>query len=162
MSKGVSVILEGLIKRTPAPARREDETPAPQAAAAAVPEAPSGRRGLIVDDSRVIRKVSRRILEALGYTVTEAENGEEALSKCMAAMPDLILLDWNMPLMGGLEFVTALRGMQGAHRPKVVFCTTNSENGDIRKGIEAGADEYVIKPFDHHTLHMKLQGIGAA
>lgn len=131
-------------------------------ASAGEPVVPRSRRGLIVDDSRVIRKVSRRILEALGYTVVEAENGEEALSKCVASMPDLILLDWNMPLMGGLEFVTALREMQGAHRPKVVFCTTNSENGDIRKGIEAGADEYVIKPFDHHTLHMKLQGIGAA
>lgn len=156
-------MLEGLIKRSQAAAPRAVEpTPVEPAPVVEAPKAPAGRRGLIVDDSRVIRKVSRRILEALGYTVSEAENGEEALGKCMQAMPDLILLDWNMPLMGGLEFVTALRGIQGEYRPKVVFCTTNSENDDIRKGIEAGADEYVIKPFDHHTLHRKIQGIGAA
>ena len=157
-------MLEGLIKRSQASAPRAvDTAPALEAPAATeAPRAPGVRRGLIVDDSRVIRKVSRRILEALGYSVIEAENGEEALAKCVQAMPDLILLNWNMPLMGGLEFVTALRGMQGACQPKVVFCTTNSDNSDIRKGIEAGADEYVIKPFDHHTLHRKLQGIGAA
>lgn len=120
------------------------------------------RRCLVVDDSRVIRKLARRILETLAYDVAEAENGEEALGKCRTAMPDLILLDWNMPVMGGMEFVTALRGMQGDRRPKVVFCTTNSDTGDIRKGIEAGADEFVVKPFDHQTLQAKLQRIGAA
>ncbi|KHK93599.1 response regulator [Novosphingobium malaysiense] len=120
------------------------------------------RRCLLVDDSRVIRKVARRILETLGYEIAEAENGEEALAKCKTAMPDLILLDWNMPVMGGMEFVTALRGMTSETRPKVVFCTTNSDTDAIRKGIEAGADEYVIKPFDHQTLQAKLQRIGAA
>lgn len=129
----------------------------------AAPAEPVGSRScLLVDDSRVIRKLARRILESLGYDVNEAENGEEALAKCRAAMPDLILLDWNMPVMGGMEFVTALRNMQGDHRPKVVFCTTNSDTADIRKGIEAGADEYVIKPFDQNTLQAKLQRIGAA
>ena len=77
-------------------------------------------------------------------------------------MPDLILLDWNMPVMSGMDFVASLRGMQGDRRPKVVFCTSNSDTADIRKGIEAGADEYVIKPFDHETLQAKLQRIGAA
>lgn len=119
------------------------------------------RKCLVVDDSRVIRKLARRILEGLGYEVAEAENGEEALGKCRAVMPDVILLDWNMPVMSGMEFVTALRSMQGDSRPKVVFCTTNADTSDIRKGIEAGADEYVIKPFDHHALQAKLQRIGA-
>jgi two-component system chemotaxis response regulator CheY len=117
---------------------------------------------LIVDDSRVIRKVARGILEKLGYKIAEAENGGEALAKCKSAMPDLILVDWNMPVMSGLEFVTALRALQTNLRPKVVFCTTNSNTDDIRKGIEAGADEYVIKPFDHKILKAKLQRIGAA
>ncbi len=133
-------------------------SPAPQAR----PDPSRGRIGLIVDDSRVIRKVARRCLEALGYSVSEAENGREALARCQATMPDLILVDWNMPLMGGLEFVTTLRGLPSAFQPKVVFCTTNSGNEDIRAGIEAGADEYVIKPFDHHLLRAKLEGIGAA
>ncbi len=165
MSKGVRVILEGLIKRSTKPQARAEERPVNtpvQPAPEVAPVRTSGRIGLIVDDSRVIRKVARRCLEALGYSVSEAENGREALVRCEAAMPDLILLDWNMPLMGGLEFVTALREMQGPYRPKVVFCTTNSGNEDIRAGIEAGADEYVIKPFDHHGLRAKLEGIGAA
>jgi two-component system, chemotaxis family, chemotaxis protein CheY len=117
---------------------------------------------LLVDDSRVIRKVARRIVESLSYEVDEAENGKEALAKCKAAMPDLILLDWNMPVMGGIEFITELGRIAGELRPKVVFCTTNSNTLDIHKGIDAGAHEYVIKPFDHETLVAKLQGIGAA
>ena len=94
--------------------------------------------------------------------MTEAENGEEALAKCKAAMPDLILLDWNMPVMSGVEFVSALRSLQGHLRPRVVFCTSNSDDENIRKGIEAGADEYLIKPFDQQTLQAKLARIGAA
>ena len=117
---------------------------------------------MLVDDSRVIRKVSRRIVESIGYDVTEAENGKEALAMCKVTMPDLILLDWNMPVMGGIEFITELQRIGGDLRPKVVFCTTNSNALDIHKGIEAGAHEYVIKPFDHETLLAKLQGIGAA
>ena len=117
---------------------------------------------LLVDDSRVIRKVARRIVESVGYEVIEAENGQEALAKCKVAMPDLILLDWNMPVMGGIEFITELRRIGGELKSKVVFCTTNSNALDIHKGIEAGAHEYVIKPFDHQTLLAKLQHIGAA
>jgi two-component system chemotaxis response regulator CheY len=120
------------------------------------------RRCLLVDDSRVIRKLARRILEGLGYDVKEAENGEEALTKCRTSMPDLILLDWNMPVMGGMDFVRSLRAMQGDRRPKVVFCTTENDVEHIRTAIEAGADEYVIKPFDQESLHAKLQRIGAA
>lgn len=117
---------------------------------------------LIVDDSRMIRKFARTIVEGLGYKVTEAENGEEALSRCRAAMPDLILLDWNMPVMSGVEFISALRRLPASPEPKVVFCTSNADTDHIRKGIEAGGDEYVIKPFDQETLQAKLHRIGAA
>lgn len=110
----------------------------------------------------MIRKVSRRIVEGRGYTVIEAENGEEGLARCKAAMPDLVITDWNMPVMGGIEFVTALRAIPADRQPKVVFCTTNSGARDIHKGIAAGADEYVIKPFDEHAFLSKLQAIGAA
>jgi len=126
-----------------------------------VVEPVGNRRCLLVDDSRVIRKLARRIIEGLGYEVTEAENGEEALGKYRSTHPDLILVDWNMPVMSGMEFVTSLRAMQGDERPKVVFCTTNSDTGDIRKGIEAGADEYIIKPFNESSLKAKLERIGA-
>ena len=117
---------------------------------------------LIVDDSRVIRKVSRHIVESFEFEVSEAENGRDALAKCEESMPDLILLDWNMPVMNGIEFISALRRRDGGDRPKVVFCTTENDVAHIREAIEAGADEYVMKPFDHDTLQMKLQLIGAA
>ena len=117
---------------------------------------------LIVDDSRVIRKVSRHILESLDFAVDEAENGREGLDRCIEAMPDVILLDWNMPVMSGIEFLTQLRGRPDGRAPKVVFCTTENDVAHIREAIDAGADEYVMKPFDHDTLQIKLQLVGAA
>ena len=115
---------------------------------------------LIVDDSRVIRKVSRHILETLGFTVDEAENGQIALDSCDASMPDVILLDWNMPVMSGIEFISKLRQRPDGMKPKVVFCTTENDVAHIREAISAGADEYVMKPFDHETLQIKLQLVG--
>ncbi len=117
---------------------------------------------LIVDDSKVIRKVARHILETLDFTVEEAEDGREALSRCEAAMPDVILLDWNMPVMSGMEFLRALRQSEMPDQPKVVFCTTENDIAHIRAAIEAGADEYVMKPFDRETLESKLQIVGVA
>jgi two-component system chemotaxis response regulator CheY len=109
-----------------------------------------------------MRSVSRRVVESLGFLVTEAENGQEALARCSVAMPDLILLDWNMPVMTGIEFITALRAAAGGGRPKVVFCTTENEPTIVGRGIAAGADGFVTKPFDDQTLSAKLQRIGAA
>ncbi len=115
---------------------------------------------LVVDDSRVIRKVSRHILESLDFTVDEAEDGREGLDRCMQSMPDVILLDWNMPVMSGIEFIVQLRQRDGGDKPKVVFCTTENDVAHIREAISAGADEYVMKPFDHETLQIKLQLVG--
>ena len=117
---------------------------------------------LVVDDSSVIRKVARRILEGMHFEITEAEDGEQALGACQRQLPDAILLDWNMPKMDGYEFLKALRRLPGGDRPKVVFCTTENDVAHIREAIAAGADEYVMKPFDHDTLQIKLQLIGAA
>ena len=125
-------------------------------------ETPPMKTCLIVDDSRVIRKVSRHILETLGFSVEEAENGQEGLNKCMESMPDVVLLDWNMPVMTGIEFITQLRQRDGGDSPKVVFCTTENDVAHIREAISAGADEYVMKPFDHETLQIKLQLVGMA
>jgi two-component system chemotaxis response regulator CheY len=117
---------------------------------------------LVVDDSKVIRKVARHILETLDFTVTEACDGREALASCMASIPDVILLDWNMPVMSGMDFLRALREADVPRRPKVVFCTTENGMAYIRAAIEAGADEYVMKPFDRETLESKLQIVGMA
>lgn len=133
-----------------------------RAAAAARAAQTRLRRCLVVDDSRMIRKLARRIVEGLGYEAAEAENGEEALARCKAAMPDLVILDWNMPVMSGIEFVTRLRATPADRVPRVIFCTSNAQAGDIHKGISAGADDYVVKPFDEATLRAKLRDLGMA
>lgn len=115
---------------------------------------------LIVDDSKVIRKVARHIIEGLGLSVEEAEDGSEALQACKAQPFDVVLLDWNMPVMSGMEFLTALNETALAQRPKIVFCTTENGTAHIRAAIENGADEYIMKPFDRETLERKLQLIG--
>ena len=117
---------------------------------------------LIVDDSKVIRKVARHILETLEFEVEEAGDGREALTRCEAKMPDVVLLDWNMPVMSGMEFLRNLRRRSFEPQPKVVFCTTENDLAHIRAAIEAGADEYVMKPFDRDTLESKLQLVGVA
>ena len=117
---------------------------------------------LVVDDSKVIRKVARHILETLGFSVSEAGDGREALDVCQASPPDVILLDWNMPVMSGMDFLRALRASPFGATPKVVFCTTENGMAYIRAAIEAGADEYVMKPFDRDTLESKLQLVGVA
>ena len=117
---------------------------------------------LVVDDSKVIRKVARHILETLDFEVREACDGREALESCLASLPDVVLLDWNMPVMSGMDFLRALGESDLPQRPKVVFCTTENGMAHIRAAIEAGADEYVMKPFDHETLQIKLQLVGMA
>jgi two-component system chemotaxis response regulator CheY len=115
---------------------------------------------LIVDDSAVIRKVARRILEGLHLRVSEAEDGKLALAACRAEMPDAVLLDWNMPVMDGHEFLKELRKMPGGTAPKVVFCTTENDVAHIARAMRAGADEYVMKPFDRDIMTAKLQEVG--
>ena len=122
--------------------------------------APVARTCLIVDDSRVIRKVSSKIAISLGYVAVEAENGEEALARCKKSMPDLVLTDWNMPEMDGIEFVRRLRAIPTPKEPTVVFCTSNGEAKDIHDGIAAGADDYIVKPFDEAALRAKLEKLG--
>ncbi len=115
---------------------------------------------LIVDDSRVVRAVARRILENLDYAVEEAEDAVAGLRACREKMPDLIFLDWNLPQMKGVDFVKSVRGQeQGAH-PVILFCTTESDPAEVASAVAAGANDYVIKPFDGESVRAKLAGIG--
>jgi two-component system chemotaxis response regulator CheY len=115
---------------------------------------------LVVDDSSVVRKVARRILERNGFTVREAEDGQKALDACRAEMPRMVLLDRNMPVMDGIGFLRALRAEYGPNDPVVVMCTTEAGTEKILEGLEAGADEYVMKPFDEEILCDKLTQVG--
>ena len=115
---------------------------------------------LVVDDSSVIRKVARRILEGLDFKITEAEDGQQALEQCRSAMPDAVLLDWNMPVMDGYDFLKELRKLPGGKDPKVVFCTTENDIAHIAKAMRAGADEYIMKPFDKDIVATKFQEVG--
>ena len=111
---------------------------------------------LVVDDSRVIRMVARRILEDLGFEVAEAVDGMEAMAWCRTAMPEAILLDWNMPVMDGLSFLRELRREPDGHKPIVVFCSVENDLKHIGQALDAGADEYIMKPFDGDILEDKL------
>ena len=118
------------------------------------------KRCLIVDDSRVVRKVARRIVEDLRFEADEAADGAQALETCRKAMPDAVLLDWNMPVMDGFEFLTNLRRMPGGDQPKVVFCTTENGIDHISRALHAGANEYIMKPFDKDIVAAKFQEVG--
>ncbi len=110
--------------------------------------------------SSVIRKVARRILEGLDFQIVEAENGEEAIESCKKNLPDAILLDWNMPKMDGYDFLRMLRRLPGGDRPKVVFCTTENDVAHIARALHAGANEYIMKPFDKDIVEAKFQEVG--
>jgi two-component system, chemotaxis family, chemotaxis protein CheY len=115
---------------------------------------------LVVDDSRVIRKVACRILKDLAFETVEAENGAEALMACRQQMPDVILLDWHLPHMTGVEFLRTLRSETKGNHPVVLFCTTENDPARIGEAMNAGADEYILKPFDRGLLEAKLAEVG--
>jgi two-component system chemotaxis response regulator CheY len=110
----------------------------------------------VVDDSKVVRMVARKILEELGFDVSEAEDGQVALDMSMERVPDVVLLDWNMPIMSGIEYLRALRVTEERKRPVVVFCTTENDLSHIQEGIAAGANEYIMKPFDSDIIQSKF------
>jgi two-component system, chemotaxis family, chemotaxis protein CheY len=115
---------------------------------------------LVVDDSSVIRKIARRILEEMNFHIIEAEDGEKALEICKCGLPDAVLLDWNMPVMDGYEFLRSLRQLPDGDRPKVVFCTTENGMDHIARALDAGANEYIMKPFDKDIVAAKFQEVG--
>ncbi|MCW8835442.1 MAG: response regulator [Rhodospirillales bacterium] len=115
---------------------------------------------LIVDDSKVIRMVARKILQELDFDTMEAADGKAALDASIEKMPDAILLDWNMPVMSGIEYLRELRKLPGGDRPVVVFCTTENDIKHIQEAIESGANEYIMKPFDSEIIQAKFQQVG--
>ncbi len=115
---------------------------------------------LVVDDSQTVRRVARQIIEDLGFAVDEAEDGQVALNYCKNKMPEAILLDWNMPVMSGIDYLRALRKLDGGDSPIVVFCTTENEMSAITEALTAGANEYIMKPFDADIIQNKFEQTG--
>jgi two-component system, chemotaxis family, chemotaxis protein CheY len=115
---------------------------------------------LVVDDSSVIRKVARRILEGMQFTISEAEDGVQALDMCRSGLPDVVFLDLNMPRMDGMTFLKEMRNLPGGGRPKVVFCTTEHDMAYISQALLAGADDFIMKPFDRDAVEAKFHRAG--
>lgn len=115
---------------------------------------------LIADDSRMIRTAARTILHDLQFRTAEAENGREALSRCLQQTPDAILLDQNMPYMDGMSFLRALQEGGLAQRSKIIFCSNDRNPAQIASAMHAGAHEYLIKPFDRSILTAKMEKLG--
>jgi len=115
---------------------------------------------LVVDDSPVIRKTARRILEGMQLQTSEAVDGEQALNACSFLMPDAIIVDWSMPVVDGFEFIKQLRRMPGGDKPKVLFCTSEYDVAQIARAMHSGADDILLKPFDKDIVKAKFEDIG--
>jgi two-component system chemotaxis response regulator CheY len=117
-------------------------------------------RALIVDDSRFVRGYLRGLLEEKGIECEEAADGQAGMDRLNAGLPfDLALVDWNMPVMNGLDMLKQLRS-EGNSDIKVMMVTTEAENDYILRALDAGADEYLMKPFDDEALTEKLSMLG--
>ncbi|NJC86145.1 response regulator [Planosporangium mesophilum] len=121
-----------------------------------------GVRALIIDDARAMRSILKRIVVPLGFEVHEATNGREALDHLIAAdeVPDLALVDWNMPEMNGYDFIKAVRADRRWRNMSIMMVTTESENHQVVRALAAGAHEYVIKPFPPVAIIEKLVLLG--
>lgn len=118
-------------------------------------------QALVVDDSKIVRKVTRNMLEPMGYTVAEAEDGLKAVEYCQQQpMPQLIMMDHNMPEMMGLDAVIEIRKMANGGDPTIVMCTTMNDMEFIQQAMIGGANEFIMKPFDAEILHTKLEQLG--
>ena len=117
---------------------------------------------LLVDDSSVIRKVARRILSETVAEFVETSTGREALEACFSCMPDVVLLDYDLPDMTALEVVTELRAMPGGDQPRIILCLYELDVTRIMRAKRAGADGYILKPFDRAYLTERFASILSA
>ena len=118
-------------------------------------------KALIIDDSRAMRSILRRIVSALDFDTEEAGDGQEALDKLQAGdVPDVCLVDWNMPVMDGYTFITQVRANPAWRNVTLMMVTTESEQRQIVRALAAGAHEYVIKPFTPDAISKKLELLG--
>ena len=118
-------------------------------------------RALVIDDSRAMRRIVTGILEGLGYEVQQAGHGVEGLNVLNGGwLPELVCVDWNMPVMDGLQFVSAVRSNPAGRSMTIMMVTSESEHTQIVRALAAGAHEYVIKPFTADAMRDKLALLG--
>lgn len=118
-------------------------------------------RALVIDDSRAMRAILGKILKEIGFEVTDANHGREGLERLQQGeKPELALVDWNMPEMNGLEFIQAVRADHAYDEMRIMMVTTESEAGAMVSALEAGANEYVMKPFTKDVIIEKLAILG--
>ena len=117
---------------------------------------------LIADDSKIIRLLLNKIMSNLDWDVVEAEDGEEALEIFQLQSPDLILMDWKLPVMEGIDVLYKIRDSKVAKKPKVIFCSSITDVNRIKEALQGGADDYIMKPFDEDIIYSKLAILGLA
>ncbi len=115
---------------------------------------------IVVDDSQTIRMLLVKIMENFGFNVIEAESGEEALELCRRENPNLIISDWRLPLMDGIDVLYKIRGDRRLSQPKFMFCATMSDIDNIRMALDGGADDFIMRPFDEEIIGSKLAILG--
>jgi two-component system chemotaxis response regulator CheY len=117
---------------------------------------------LIVDDSSVIRKVAKTLLNSIGYVAIEAESGEQALAACRQKMPDAILIDWDLPDMSGFDFLVSFTHQFPTAQSHIVYATTENDPIDISRALKTGASDFLMVPFDRAAIEAKFPRAAAA
>lgn len=112
---------------------------------------------IIADDSKIIRMLLSKIMSNFGYEVTEAENGEDLLSQCAKNIPNLIICDWNLPLIDGIDVLLKIRSDKKIKQPFFIFCSYITDTNIISQALNAGADDFIMRPFDEDIIASKLK-----
>lgn len=117
-------------------------------------------RCIIADDSKVIRMLLSRIMTNFGFEVTEVEDGEELLDICQNAQPELVITDWELPAMDGIDVLYKIRGNARLRQPKFIFCSSSNDVSKAQEALDGGADDYIFRPFDEEIIATKLTILG--
>ncbi len=117
---------------------------------------------LVIDDSSIVRKVERRIVENMQFKAAEAEQGRDALNYCQKAMPDAILVDCTLPDVPSNELLAQIRALPGGNKPFIIYCASENETKDITRAISSGASDFIIKPFTREELASRFAAAGIA
>ncbi len=115
---------------------------------------------LIADDSQIIRMVLAKIFSNFGFEVEVAEDGDEVIEKCLAIEPDIVVMDWWLPVIDGIDVLYKIRNDKHIRQPRIVFCSSNTKPEKIAEALQGGADDYLMKPFDEEIIKSKLIILG--